>query len=130
MSPWTRRTQRPSLRSIAGNRITEDLREKARSFWRVRSRRPPQEVRDQLKPQPLALFGMKLRPEKILPRDNRREGPAIRRDGDHVARIGRLERVGMHEIGVEPIRARRDAGENRVVAPWVERVPAHVRDLE
>src|SRR5438067_326595 len=67
-SPCSRRTQRPSLRSIAGNRITSGLvaTHGAQTSLRPRlaagrSRRPSQKVGNERQTEPLALFRMKLR---------------------------------------------------------------------
>src|SRR5215813_4244788 len=119
MSPCSSRTHAPSLRSMAGKRITTILAQRRsparhrthvwttgvdRAAFRApgaiepkgASRLPLQEVGDQPQAQPLALL--------------------------------RVER--MHEISVQALRPDGDALEQRMRPARIERVPAHMRDLQ
>ena len=57
-------------------------------------------------------------------------GPRIVGGGDQRIGARRHEMIGVHEIGVEARIAGRDALEQSVLARELERVPAHMRDLE
>src|SRR3954470_2582347 len=138
MSPCSRRTARPSFRSMAGNRITtrsHPTRPLAyQKFYRppahALSRLPFQEIGDQRKPKFLALFRVELRPDHAVAGDDRGDRPAILGLRDEVAAISRIELIGVHEIGVQPVWPERNAVQQRMLAPRRQRVPAHVRDLQ
>ena len=57
-------------------------------------------------------------------------GAAVVGLGDEIGALGRLEMIRVHEIGVQPVRADVDAVEQRMRPLRVERVPAHMRDLQ
>src|SRR5207237_9306713 len=110
MSPCSSRTHCPSLRSMAGKRIT-----------RRPSRLPLQKIGDQLEPQALALLRMELGTDHgVAPHDSR-DRTAVVGFGDEVGALGRLEMERVHEIGVQPRRPDRDAVEQRMRPPGVER---------
>src|SRR3954471_6101873 len=114
MSPCTRRTQRPSLRSMAGNRITRDTRLKVREAGAGCSRAPAQEIRDQRQSEALALLRMELRTGEVVPSDDRRHRPTVIAVGDDIARMVSLQGVAVHEISVQTVLARRDPIEESV----------------
>src|SRR5215203_55012 len=161
MSPSSRRTARPSFRSMAGNRITLGYSNLSTSFWgasaarepgnqtlalasgfrarpygssrngkRKASRLPFQEIGDQRKPKFLALFRMELRAGHAIARDDGGDRPAIVDLRDQVRAVHRPKLIGVHEIGVQPVRPQRDAVEQLVRGGGGERVPAHVRDFQ
>src|SRR5262249_6243670 len=146
MSPCSRRTQTPSLRSIAGNRIIfRSLRVGACPYRRTgihpRSARGQafawtclwrslEKIRDQRKTEALALFGMELRAHHGVARHDRGERATIVGLRDEVGAVCDFELIRVHEIGMLALRAGRDTVEHRMVAQLGERVPAHVRDLE
>src|SRR5438128_8926569 len=99
MSPCCRRTARPSLRSMAGKRIT--------------SRLPFQKIRDQLEPQPLALLGMELRADGRVTRDDGGDWTTVVGVGDQAVAV-RLELKRVHEIAVQAVGPERNAVEQRV----------------
>ena len=74
MSPCSRRTASPFLRSMA---------EKG-------SRLPLQEIRDQRETEFLALLGMELRPDDVVARDDRGDGAAVVGFGDEIGAVRRL----------------------------------------
>ena len=93
MSPCSRRTARPSFRSMAGNRITELTR---LGHWPTnaaighrpigrRSGLPIQEIGDQRKPKFLALFRVELRAGHVVARDHGGDRPAIVGLGHQIA---------------------------------------------
>src|SRR5215467_9073453 len=110
MSPCSSRTHTPSLRSIAGKRIT-------------RLRIPLEEISDQLEAEALALLRVKLRAHHGVATDDRGDRPAVIRLGHEVGALRDLEMVGMHEISVQALRPDGDAFEQRMPSPRVERVP-------
>src|SRR5215468_11081438 len=153
MSPCSSRTHAPSLRSMAGKRITTILaqsRSPARHrthVWtagvdraRLRapgaiepkgaSRLPLQEIGDQPQAQPLALLRVELRSDHGVAADDRGEGPAVVCFGDEIGARRRLEVERMHEISVQTLRPDGDAFEQRMRPARIERVPAHMRDLQ
>ena len=79
----------------------------------------------------LALLGMELRAGDIVASDDGGQRAAIvgLRDEQSAGSDG-LQVIGVHEIGVQAIRPGRDAVEQRMRPADVERVPAHVRDLQ
>src|SRR5262249_36308240 len=129
MSPCSRRTQTPSLMSMAGNRINGAALQPVRRPA-ARSRFPVEEIGDQGKPKFLALFRVKLGAGVVLPGDEGGDRAAIVGIGHEVAAIRHREMVAMDEIGVQPTGAERDAREQRVIPMLVEGVPAHVRNLQ
>src|SRR5215472_3613854 len=153
MSPCSSRTHAPSLRSMAGKRITTILaqrRSPARRrthVWttgvdRARfrapgtiepkgaSRLPLQEIGDQPQAQPLALLRVELRSDHGVAADDRGEGAAVVRFGDEIGSRGRLEVERMHEISVQALRPDGDALQQRMRPARIERVPTHMRDLQ
>src|SRR5712692_5508145 len=146
MSPCSSRTHAPPFKSIAGNRIIFPLRvgacpcRRTGDHPRIKSGgrlspghalwRPLQEIRDEREPEPLALLGVKLRADHGVAADDRRDRAAVIRLRDEIAAIRDFQLIGVHEIGVQPGRAGRDAVEHRVMTDLAERVPAHVRDLQ
>src|SRR5262245_43127722 len=153
MSPCSSRTHAPSLRSMAGKRITTILAQPHsparhrthvwttgvdRAAFRApgaiepkgASRLPLQEVGDQPQAQPLALLRVELRSDHGVTADDRGEGPAVVRFGDEIGSRGRLEVERMHEISVQALRPDGDALEQRMRPARIERVPAHMRDLQ
>src|SRR5947209_4372614 len=160
MSPCCRRTAGPSLRSIAGKRIIilRSLRPsgaragihnpsphasrtnrgygfRARAFVAPRndqpssSRLPPQKIGNQRQTEPLALLGMELRAGIIVARDD---------CGDRAAVIGirhktisiRVEVIRVHEIAMQSVIPERNPIEQRMRFVRVQRIPAHVRNLQ
>src|SRR5262249_55840205 len=154
MSPCSSRTHAPSLRSMAGKRITTILAQPHsparhrthvwttgvdRAAFRApgaiepkgASRLPLQEVGDQPQAQPLALLrGWERGAAQGAPADARGGGPAVVRFGDEIGSRGRLEVERMHEISVQALRPDGDALEQRMRPARIERVPAHMRDLQ
>src|SRR5262245_36274997 len=153
MSPCSRRTHAPSLRSMAGKRITTILAQ-SRSPARRRthvwttavdraafrapgaiepkgaSRLPLKEIGDQPQAQPLAFTRVELRYVHTFAADYRCEGTAVVRFGDEICARGRLEVERMHEISVQALRPDGDALEQRMRPARIERVPAHMWDLQ
>src|SRR5580704_4071697 len=113
MSPCCRRTARPSLRSMAGNRIT------ARDFGVLRL--PLQKIRNQREAELLALLGMELRAENVVTRHDRGDGAAIIGLRHQIAALRRIELIGVHEISVPARRAERQPIKDRVRARDIER---------
>src|SRR5262245_54133397 len=132
MSPCSRRTHRPSLRSMAGKRITCLPTPACRSSdeRRLSSRFPLEEIGDHLEPEPLALLGMELGAGIAVARHHGGEGTAVVGLGHQIGAALRLEVVGVHEIGVQPFGSKPNAVQQRVRAAFVQRVPAHMRDFQ
>src|SRR3984893_5420077 len=153
MSPCSSRTHAPSLRSMAGKRITTilagrhspaPLRRLVRTIaagrprlhapattnLRGASRLPLQEIGDQPQAQPLALLRVELSSDHRVAADDGGEWTAVVRFGDEIAAPGRLEVERVHEISVQALRPDGDAVEQRMRPACIERVPAHVRDLQ
>src|SRR5262249_44167484 len=124
MSPCSRRTHAPSLTSMAGNRITTRLATDGPLWF------PLEEIGDQLEAEALALLRMELGADHGVAADDGGEGPAVIGFGDDVRRLGRPEVERVHEIGVRALRPERDAVEQRMRAALIERIPAHVRNLQ
>src|SRR6516164_11647038 len=126
MSPCSSRTHVPSLRSMAGKRITTILAQSRSPAWhrthvwttgvdRARfrapaaiepkgaSRLPLQEIGDQPQAQPLALLRVELSSDHRVAADDRSEGAAVVRLGDKIGARGRLEVERMHEIGMQAL---------------------------
>ena len=83
-----------------------------------------------LRPEILALLGVELGPGHVAPRHHRGDRSAIGAYGGDIGRIARLQGVGVHEIGMQAVRAHLDAFEQRMIALWMKVVPAHMRDLQ
>src|SRR3954471_5375249 len=83
------------------------------------------EVRDQPQAQALALFRVELGADHGVTANDGGDGTAIIRLGDQIGALGRLEMIGVHEIGVQSARADVDTVEQRMRPLRVERVPAH-----
>ena len=115
MSPCSRRTHRPSLRSIAGNRITAPTRGR---------------IGNQLQAQALAFFRMKLGSGKTVARHHGSHRTAVVGFGHQGRAVGHVEMKGVHEIGMQPVRPERNAGKQWVRPRRRQRVPSHVRDLQ
>src|SRR5262245_19912568 len=153
MSPWSSRTHAPSLRSMAGKRITtipayrrspERHRTHVWTTGRARAafrapgtsepqgalRLPLQEIGDQPQAQPLALLRVELSSDHRVAADDRGEGTAVVRFGDEIAARARLEVERMHEISMQALRPDGDALEQRMRPARIERVAAHMRDLQ
>src|SRR6202051_205124 len=130
MSPCCRRTARPSLRSMAGNRIT------VQGLWlrgvvkAMSSRIPLQKVRDQRQTKLLAFLRMELRAENIVARHDRGDRAAVLGIGHKIGALRRIELIRVHEIGVPALWAECQAVEHRVRSRHIERVPAHMRDFQ
>src|SRR5262249_51128161 len=130
MSPCSRRTHTPSLRSIAGNRI------KALAFRHSYgravdiSRLPPEEICDQGKSQLLALFRMKLRAGIIIAPDQGRNRSAVVAIRHQVGCVLDLQVVAMDEICMQAGRPQRNAVEERMWPAGFDRIPTHMGDLE
>src|SRR4029453_9607605 len=118
IAPWRSRTHWPSLRSMAGNRIIEA------------SRLPLEEVGNQREPEPLAFLRVELAASHVVPCHERSYHTAIVGARDKRATVARHEMIRVHEIGVEALLSCRDAVEQSVGARELQRVPAHVRNLE
>ena len=73
---------------------------------------------------------MELRSGDIAARHGCGDRAAIVGDGQHVVVALRLEMVGVHEIGMQPVGARADPGKQRMVALELDRVPADLRDFQ
>src|SRR5580693_7258031 len=130
MSPCCRRTARPSLRSMAGNRITAQGLRLRGVVTAMSSRIPLQKVRDQLQPELLTLLGMELRAENIVARHDRGDGAAIRGIGHQIGALHRIELIRVHEIGVPALWAECQAVEHVVRSHYIERVPTHMRNFQ
>src|SRR3954453_7484860 len=94
------------------------------------SRFPLQEVRDQPQTQALALFRMELGADHGVTANDGGDGTAIVRLSDEIGALGRLEMIRVDEIGVQSVRADIDTVEQWMRPLRVERVPAHMRDLQ
>ena len=96
----------------------------------VPSRPPLQEILDQRQTQRLALFRVELRSKHVVAADAGGHRLAVFGGGEELAVVGRLQMIGVDEIGVQPRLAVGDAVEQRVRLRKAQRVPAHVRHLE
>src|SRR5262245_26314837 len=123
-SPCSRRTHKPSLRSMAGNRITS-----ARDFH-FGSRFPLQKVGDERQAEALALFRVELGAGKRIARHHGGDRAAIVGLGHEVGAVVGLELIRVHEIGMPALRSEPEALEQRVRPHLVQRVPPHVRNLQ
>src|SRR5215475_5951981 len=130
MSPCSRRTHTPSFRSIAGNRIKDLAPSSLMLRRRDMSRPPPEEICDQGKPQPLALFWVKLRARVIVTPDQGGDGPTIVAIRHHVGRVLDPQVVTVDEIRVQAGGPQRNAIEQGMRPLRLQRIPAHMRDLE
>src|SRR5262249_10891170 len=123
MSPCSRRTHTPSLRSMAGNRIKALALRHSRGGAVDMSRLPPQEICDQGKSQLLALFRMKLCAGIIITPDQGRDRSTIVAIGDQIGRVLDLQMVTMDEIGVQASGPQRDAVEEGMRPLGFKRIP-------
>src|SRR5918992_2375689 len=89
ISPWTRRTQRPSLMSIAG----------MISIFLIRCYKAPK-IGENAQPDFLALLRMELAGKKMLGRDTRDKRGAVIGDGGYYRRILRHNIKRMDEVNV------------------------------
>ena len=64
---------------------------------------------------------MNLGADEVVPSDDGSDRAAVIGGRDHVGRIGGRQRIGMHEIGVQPVRPGRNAVEQRVRPELLER---------
>src|ERR1700728_3969077 len=129
MSPSSRRTHTPSLRSMAGNRIKGAHRVR-RAALLGRLRFPVEEICDQRKPKFLALFRMELSAGIIVASHQGRDRSAIVRLGYEVGIVGGAQMVAVNEIGVQSSRPQRNAGKELMGLAPVKRIPAYMRDFE
>src|SRR6266478_7633906 len=140
MSPCSSRTHWPFFRSMAGNRIMEctllppPLRERVgEAGSRVRrpsSRLPFQKVRNQGQSKTLAFLRVKLGADSGVLADDRRHRAAVIRARQHVRLVGGVEVIGVHEVSVAAFWAERQTLQHRMLADHIERIPAHVRNLQ
>src|SRR5580704_3637726 len=130
MSPCCRRTARPSLRSMAGNRITAQGLRLRGVVTAMSSRIPLQKVRDQRQTKLLAFLRMELGAENIVARHDRGDGTAVLGVGHQIGALRGIELIRVHEIGMPALWAECQAIEHRVRSRDIERVPAHVRDFQ
>src|SRR4051812_27246710 len=93
------------------------------------SRLPLQKIRDQRQPELLALLRMELRAHCRVARNDRGYRTAVVGVGNQTILV-RVELIRVHEIAVKAARSKRDAVEQGVMATLVERIPAHVRNLQ
>src|SRR6202040_4452449 len=82
-------------------------------------RLPLQKVRNQSQPKTLALFRVKLGADGGVSADDRRHRSAVIRARQNVGLVGRVEVIGVHEIGVAAFRAERQALEHRMLADHI-----------
>src|SRR3981189_1343749 len=129
MSPCSSRTQTPSLTSIAGNRITPTPSIQTIPN-QVPLRLPLQEISDQLEAQPLALLRMELGADEGVAADHGGNRTAIVRLGHEIGALGDAEVERVHKIGVQALRSHSDALKQRMRAALIERVPAHMGNLQ
>src|SRR5262245_55021252 len=130
MSPCSRRTHTPSLRSMAGNRINVLALLHPFGDAANKSRLPPEEICDQGKSQLLALFRVKLRTGIVVPSDQSRHGSTIIAIRHQIGRLLDLQVVTMDEIRVQAGGPQRNAIKEGMPLMGLERVPTHMRDLE
>src|SRR5262249_31214833 len=99
--------------------------------WReTGSRLPLQKICNQRQAELLALLGVELRADDVVAPDDGRDRPAVIGFGDQIPALRRIERKGVHEIGVPPLRPERQALDQWVPTQHIERIPAHVRNLQ
>ncbi len=113
ISPWRRRTQLPSLRSMAGNRITAATS----GNWRSARGRASGSSRGGIGSRPCCPW----RRSAVI-------GAAIIGARHEPILLLRHEMVGMHEIGMHAAVSGRNAVEQRMVVGDPKRVPAHMRE--
>src|SRR5689334_9625108 len=136
MSPWRRRTQWPSLRSIAGISSMAEANGGGRSEGRAKPKSarcpegasgvPVQEVAVQREAVGGAFLGMELGRENIIASERRGKASAVVGFAGAAPRIGRPRAVAVHEV--EP-GAIGDARPERMRAHLDDLVPAHLRHL-
>src|SRR6478609_9335673 len=137
MSPWRRRTQCPSFRSIAGISSMAGANGEERSEGRTgprlsrrpgsSSRCPVEEVAVERQAMGGALLGVELRRENVTCRQRRGKAAAVICFTDTVARVGRARIEAVNEIEVAGVG---NAAPERVRARLDDLVPAHLRHLE
>src|SRR5882762_424532 len=130
MSPCSRRTHTPSLRSIAGNRIKTLALRHSYGGAVDTSRLPPEEICDQGKAQLLALFRMKLCAGIIIAPDQGRDRSTVVAIRHQVGRLLDLQVVTMDEICVQAGRPQRNALKEGMRPVGFKRIPTHMGDLE
>src|SRR5690606_13868735 len=128
ISPCLRRTQWPSLRSMAGiSSIWQFLRSKV-VWWRPRSGLPADEVCEQLQACAGTLLGMELDGKNIIPPHCTGKPRAVGGFGGPQGIVRRHDVVTMHEIEALAVV---DTGPQRVSRVELRHfVPAHVRHLQ
>ena len=77
----------------------------ARAAWRITA--STSGIGDQPQAQPLALLRMELGADDGVAADDRGDRAAVVGLGDEIGALGRLEVVGVHEIGVQAVRPER-----------------------
>ena len=92
--------------------------------WNWRSRLPADEIFQQAKASRGALLGMELRTHHVVAPDKRGHCATILGRRNHIFGLARCKVIGMHEIGVQPVHAGRNAVEQRMRAVECQRVPA------
>src|SRR5215469_14046803 len=70
---------------------------------------------------------MKLRPDNVVPRNDRGEEPAVLRAGDEIGAIGQPKMVAVNKVSM---RGGAKPGEDRVRFLRLNLVPSHMRDLQ
>src|SRR6266853_1726075 len=130
MSPCSRRTHTPSLRSMAGNRIKALALLHSCADAVDISRLPREEICDQGKSQLLALFRVKLRTGIVVPRDQCRHRSPIIAIRHQIGRVLDLQVVAMDEICVQASGPQRNAFKKGMRPMSFERIPTHMWDLE
>src|SRR3984893_3653263 len=126
------RTPRPAAFGVAPPHRSQGLAgggKKVRPPGKT-SRLPFQEVRDQGQPEALALLRVKLGADRGVLADDCCHRPAVICACQNVRLVGGVEVVGVHEIGVTAFWAERETLEHRMLPDHVERVPAHMGDLQ
>ena len=78
----------------------------------------------------LAFLRMELRAGNVAVGDESRDGAAVVCFGNDISEVCRDEMIGMHEVGVQAVRTRRQAGEEGMIAQGRQRVPTHVGNFE
>src|SRR5215470_15832179 len=130
MSPCSRRTHTPSLRSMAGNRIKALALLHSHGDAVDISRLPSEEISDQGKAQLLALLRVKLRTGIVVSCDQCRHRSPIIAIRHQIGLVLDLQVVTMDEICVQAGGPQRNAIKEGVRPMSFERIPTHMRDLE
>src|SRR5262249_56015733 len=82
------------------------------------------------KTEPLALFRVKLRANHVVASDNGSERAAIVSLRNQVVALRCFQFVRVHEIRMQSIGSHRYTGKERMVFQYIERIPAHMRNLQ